>query len=94
MGAERLAEQGRLSHPNNSQPLLKMQQTEPQWEAVVLVDMGSHEKAARTVGAPPRVGRCAVRRHSRGMRSRPRSSAQHGCQWHPSVKFQLYGLWF
>ena len=50
MGTDQLAEQGRLTHPNNSQPLPKRPRTEPQLEALGLVEMSSDKEEARGSG--------------------------------------------
>ena len=50
VGADWLAEQGRQAHPNHSRLLLKRPWTEPQWEALGLVEMCSDEEEAQGSG--------------------------------------------
>ena len=50
MRVDPLADQGCLSHPNNSRPLPMRPRVEPQWEAVGPVEMSSEGSEAQDSG--------------------------------------------
>ena len=65
---DQLAERGRLSHPNNSQPLPQRPRVEPQWEALGLLEMSSDGSEAQDSGLSS--GRVSMQSSGQGRRWR------------------------